>query len=240
MCLCSAWACVSAEQVFIIGVEDNHYLPHYAYSDGEYQGFGRAILDAFFTAQGYQHRYRALPVTRLFQSFVDQALDFKYPDNPLWWPELKKGKNIVYSNPVIASTDGVNVLPQRHGRGLAAIKRLATVRGFMAPGWQDLLASKQVALIEGASLNRLLHQVLIGRVDGVYANIDVVQYALRHQLNQPQALLFDASLPHTKSHYYLSSLKYPDLISEFNAWMQQHVELIQRLRVEFGIEPTPD
>ena len=64
-------ASVFAETKFIIGVEDNRYFPHYSYEDGEYIGIGRQLLDAFFTAKGYQYEFRALPVARLFQSFVD-------------------------------------------------------------------------------------------------------------------------------------------------------------------------
>ena len=220
---------------FVIGVEDNRYLPHYAYENGAYGGFGHAIIDSFFTAKGYEYRYQALPVARLFSSFVAGKVDFKYPDNALWSADLKKGKSITYSHPVVASTDGVNVLPERKGRPLDDIKILATVRGFTAWNWIDRIESGHVIMGENPILSRVLKLALIGRVDGAYANIDVVQYVLKHELNQPGALTFDPGLPHTKTHYFLSSIKYPEVILEFNDWLKANGSLVTQLKRQFAL-----
>jgi hypothetical protein len=106
-------------QPFIVGVEDNESFPYYAYVGGQYRGFGRELLDAFFSDRGYEYRYRALPVSRLSESFViEQSVDFKYPDNALWSTQLKQNRILVYSDPVVALTEGVSVLPENRGRGV--------------------------------------------------------------------------------------------------------------------------
>lgn len=224
-------------QTYIIGVEDNQYLPHYAYINGQYTGFGREVLDAFFTTMGYEYHYKALPVRRLFESLiVTQNVDFKYPDNPLWSTDLKQGAPVVYSDPVVASTDGVSLLPQNKGRGIDSINMLATVRGFSAPQWAPYIEAGKVRLSENPSLTRLLEQTLIGRVDGAYANVDVVNYLLEYELYQPSALEFDDSLPHSKTHYYLSSIKYPEIIAEFNQWIRENTELVYSLKKKFNLD----
>lgn len=228
--------CVWA-QPFVIGVEDHQYSPHYAYIDGQYRGFGRELLDAFFNDRGYPYQYRALPVPRLFESFViEQSVDFKYPDNALWSTQLKQGHNIVYSAPVIALTEGVSVLPENQARGLGHIRRLATVRGFSLPQWRAAIDQGKVAVSENPSMIRLLEQTLIGRVDGAYANIDVVQYLLEAELNQPGALQYDATLPHYDTHYHLSSIKHPDVIADFNRWMEDNAALVSAIKQKFKLD----
>ncbi|MCP5367136.1 MAG: hypothetical protein H6907_11780 [Hyphomicrobiales bacterium] len=222
-------------EVFVVGVEDNRYLPHYAYLDGEYRGFGRAILDAFFQAKGYPYRYRALPVARLFRSFVWGEVDFKYPDNALWSKELKEGKGVIYSLPITSTTDGVSVRPENRGRGLDSFRVLGTVRGFTAWSWIEHVKSGRVVLSENDSTLRLIRQAMIGRVDGAFANVDVIQYLLAHELKKPGGLVFDPSLPFTRSHYHLSSIKHPRIIEEFNEWAKSNGDLINGLKKKFGI-----
>jgi hypothetical protein len=229
-------ACVCA-QPFIIGVEENEYFPHYAYIDGQYRGFGRELLDAFFTAKGYQYQYRALPGLRLFESFlIEQNVDFKYPDNASWSTLLRQGREVVYSEPVMALTNGVSVLPENKGLGIGHIQRLATVRGFSLPQWNSYIQQGDVALSENPSLIRLIEQTLIGRVDGAYASIDVVQYLLENELNRPGALQFDESLPHDRTHYHLSSIKHPQVIAEFNQWMQENAALVDSIKRKFTLD----
>ena len=222
-------------ETLVIGVEDNQYLPHYSYENNEYQGFGRAVLDAFFSSMKHDYRYRALPVARLFRSFVSREVDFKYPDNPLWSADLKAGLDIAYSAPVAATIDGVSVLPTNQNRRADDIRILATVRGFTAPNWLERIQSGQVILAENSSLSRAIQQTLMGRVDGTYANIDVVEYLLRRELGQPQALVFEPALPHTRTYYYLSSIKYPDIITRFTAWMENNPVVIEQLRKRYSL-----
>ena len=77
--------------------------------------------------------------------------------------------------------------------------------------------------------------LMIGRVDGVYANVDVVKHLLASELDKPGALEFDEALPHTRSAYHLSTLKHPEVIEAFNAWMKDRAGLLERLKKKHGL-----
>ena len=227
---------VAAAGKLIIGVEDTHYLPHYSVENGVYTGFARELLDAFFEARGYSFEYRALPVARLFHGFVNNQIDFKYPDNVLWQSEMKQDKNVVYSDPVVAHIDGVSVLPENKGHGAEKMKILGTVRGFTPLPWLRRIDSGELIVLENDSFQGVVEQTIIGRVDGAYANVDVVQYLLKHVLGTPGALEFDASLPYSRSQYHMSTIKHPAVIAEFNMWMQENSDFISELKKKYGLD----
>lgn len=229
-------AAVAHAQTYTVGVENIEYYPQYNFVDGEYSGFGRAILDLFAKAKGYTFDYRPLPVARLFATFVAGDLDLKYPDNAYWSGDLKKAVTVTYSDPVVAYIDGVSVLAPRVGLGVDAVKSLGIVRGFTAWDWLDRIRAGSVQMQENNGFKPLLDQALLGRVDGVYANVAVVNYLLDAKIGRPGALAFDPGLPHTRSHYHLSSIKHPNLIAEFNDWMRANAGEVERLKLQFGVE----
>lgn len=226
----------AAAQTYVVGVENIEYFPQYTYRDGEYGGFGRAVLDAFAKARGYRFEYRALPVSRLFATFVAGDVDLKYPDNAYWSADMKKGYAVVYSDPVVAYIDGVSVLPGQAGKGPDAIRTLGIVRGFTAWDWQDRIAAGKVEVQENNSFTALLEQTLVGRVDGAYGNVAVVNHLLSSVVKRPGMLAFDPGLPHTRSHYHLSSIRHPQLVAEFNSWMKGNEATLAALKAEYGVE----
>jgi len=221
-----------ATEIFVIGVEDNRYPPHFFIENGEYAGFARQVLDAFFEVYDIPFEYRPLPVTRLFQSFVDGQLDFKYPDNFLWHPEMKMNLAIQYSDPIVSFIDGISVPPHSIGRTIETFHLIGTVRGFTRPSW----SGNQLQFLENDSFQGIVEQALIGRVEGVYANIDVVSYLLENVVKRPDELVFDASLPYVSGHYRLSSIKHPDVIRAFNVWMQSNQMFLQALKAQYRLE----
>lgn len=226
----------SAAETYVVGVENIEYLPQYTYKDGEYGGFARALLDAFARDRGHVFEYRALPVTRLFAEFINLDIDLKYPDNEKWSAEQKAQASVVYSNPVVAYIDGVNVLPDRLGKGAGAVQVLGAVRGFTPWDWLGPVKSGAVKLQENNSFIALLETALRGRVDGAYGNIAVVAHALDTELKQPGALVFDPGLAHTRGYYHLSTIKHPRLVAEFNDWMVSHAAAVTALKAKFAVE----
>lgn len=217
-----------------VGVENLQYLPHYTVENGEYAGFGRAVLDAFAADTGHTLVYEPLPVNRLFKGLVEGKVDLKYPDNSYWSTDLKDGKNVVYSEPVVTYVDGVNVLPERVGQGAENIETLGLVTGFTAWAWKDRIDSGASRRSENADFEALVKQTLAGRVDGAYANTAVVAYQL-DRMGQDGALVFDADLPHTRDTYHLSTTTHPEVIEEFNAWMAANPEKLAELKAEYGV-----
>lgn len=218
-----------------VGVEHLAYFPHYAVEKNEYVGFGRAVLDAFSTESGVVFDYKPMPVARLFHAYVQGEVDFKYPDNPLWMADMKVGKNIVYSEPVVDYIDGVMVVPDRVGRPPSDIKRLGTVLGFTPWVWLPMVSSGTVALSENPDFAALLQQTLHGRIDGAYANVAVARHQLTSQLRQPDGLTFDPALPHVRDSYRLSTIKRPEVLQRFNAWIVANPQRLAELKKQYGV-----
>lgn len=219
-----------------VGVENIHYYPHYTVDqEGQWAGFGRALLDRFAGAHGHTLVYKPMPVARLFKTFVGGGVDLKYPDNAYWSSDIKEGYEVVYSAPVVAYIDGVSVLNDHLGQPLDGFKRLGLVRGFTAWAWQDLVTAGTVKTTEVADFTQLCSLGLKGRVDGIYGNVAVLQHTLTETLREPGALVFDPSLPHTQGHYHLSTIAQGEVIAQFNAWLESAAAEITALKQEYHL-----
>ena len=240
--LCLACSSVWASGALVIGVENQEYLPLYTYEKGSYKGFARELFDAFAHDRGYTVEYRALPVPRLYAAFLDGQLDFKFPDNPNWKREQRSGKNIVYSDPVVSVIDGVSVTPEKKALGVDDVRVIGTMAGFTPWAWIDRVKAGKVNVSENGSFEALVRQTLAGRIDGAYASIAVVNYQLDHVFNKPGALVFNQALPYSRDSYQLSTVRHPEIVREFNAWMKQNRAMIETLKKRHGVEKgvTPE
>lgn len=223
-------------KTYILGVEDLNYLPYYANEKNEYYGFARDFFDLFAKNQGISFDYKVLPVKRLWNDFLNEKLDFKFPDHPHWNNEAKKGIRIVYSEAVVQYIDGVMVTSANHGITVEDLKKLGTVAGFTAWDYLDLIKAQQIKIVENSSFVGLLKQTIVGRLDGAYINVSVAQHQLETKLKQPQALVFADQLPHTKAAYLVSSIKHPELVAALNAFIKGHGDAIRRLKVKYRVE----
>lgn len=238
-CMACADASLAQSKVYTVGVEDLEYYPQYSHKGDEYIGFGREILDAFAKSKGYTFHYKILPLNRLFfEALKGNSLDFQYPDNAYWEAHLRTGVKVHYSKPVMPFIDGVIVHPDHKGRGIAHFKVLGTMTGFTPWNYLDLIKNKQVQVFENDSFVSLLKQAQLKRVDGAYINIEVAKYQLKEVLHQADSLQFDPDLPHTKDYYYLSSVKHPKIIQEFNAFLDKEAALYESIRLKLKIEST--
>lgn len=233
--LCLAALAQAGEPVLVVGVESQYYRPYYWTDQDGFHSAAREILDAFARSAGIRFQYQPLPVRRLYEEYLDGEVDFKFPDNPQWKRELKKGRKIAYSLPLMNFIDGVMVRPERKGKGLAGLKVLGTVLGFTAWDYLDLVRQGRVRLVENASLSGLLEQVMMGRIDGAYVNPAVASYHLRHTLKKPGVLVFDPGLPHTRSSYLVSSFKHPRVIAGLNRFLTREKGLVQAIRERYGV-----
>ncbi|GAB7082035.1 substrate-binding periplasmic protein [Megalodesulfovibrio paquesii] len=224
-------------QQFTVGVEAIDYYPLYAGDGGEYRGYARDLLDAFAKKQGYVFKYEPLPIKRLFQAFLtEQALDFKFPDNPYWSQDMRQGLEVRYSEPAVQYIDGVMVLPERKGGGPEGLKVLGIIGGFTAFEYLEQIKSGAMTVDESTEYSAMLQKAIMGRVDAAYSSVAVANYQLRDVLKQPEALVLDASLPHTKSGYQLSTIRHPQIIEEFNQFLKDEAALVQQLKDKYQAE----
>jgi ABC-type amino acid transport substrate-binding protein len=226
----------TADESFVVGVENVGYLPAYTTENGVYGGFAREVLDRYAADRHYKFDYRPLPVLRLFASFFAGDVDFKFPDDQDWQPDMRAGKTVTYSHPVADYVDGTSVLAGKLNRPLNDIHSLGTVTGFTPWAWQERIAANQVTLTENANFTALIQQVLSGRIDAAYANVAVIQYQLTNVSKQPGALTFDDSLPYVRGSYRLSTIKHPEVIADFNRWLAEHDRDVRQLKEKFGVE----
>jgi len=228
---------VSRSQTFVVGVEQTDYYPVYAVRDGQYAGFARDLLDAFGKKHGYQFQYSALPIKRLFSDFLTKdTLDFKFPDNPNWQTGMKEGIAVNYSKPAFESTEAGMVLPENVGKPLAAVKTLGTIRGFTPWPYQDAIASKAIALEESDDMASLVQKALVKRVDAVFLCEATANYYVNEVLKKPGALVPDRGLPSNPVEFQLSSRKHPEIIKQFDAFMESEKALIDELRKKYKLQ----
>ena len=235
LCLLLASAAEAEPRLFVVGVEDQPYLPFFTVVDGEYRGYARELLDAFAQTKGYQFQYKPLPVKRLRKQFDEGKLDFKFPDNPLWRDKNAVGPIIHYSIPLTAYTDGALVRPMWLGQGMQHIKVLGTQLGFTPVAYQADIDSGQIRLVQATRIESLLKMAQIARVDAIYMNPLVASHALRSAGMPEDTVVYDATLPHVSSHYYLASLEHAQVLDELNRFMVDQVALVRQLKEKYGI-----
>lgn len=229
---------VDAPRQLTIGVEDLRYYPLHSSNNGSvFSGYARDVLDAFAKQQGYSFRYVPLPINRLYVAFLkERSVDFKYPDNPKWKASLRASLPLAYSTPLVVSEEGAMVLPAQLGRPLPQIKSLGTVLGFTPWPYQTAIESKALTPVVDDTLDVLLRLALAGRVDAVYANVDVANYLLAEKLHAPGGLVFDPSLPHARSDFSMSTIRYPGVVVEFDAFLRRETHLLRQLRSKYEIK----
>lgn len=223
-------------ETFVVGVENIDYYPFYSGVDGQYKGFARDVIDAFAKSKGYTIKYQPLPIKRLYKDFFSGNVDFKFPDNSFWSADQRKGKDITYSSPVVGYIDGVMVLPDKKGTFSGGINTLGIISGFTAWDYLGDIKAGKIKVEESNNYSSLLKKAMRGRIDAAYSNTAVAEYQLRDVLKKPGGLVFDDSLPHTKSNYFLSTTKHKKVMDEFNAFMKENAGLIQNLKKKYMIE----
>lgn len=228
------------QNVYHVGVEGQDYLPHFSSEGGEFHGFARELLDAFAQDAGIRLVYVPLPIKRLLQEFlVRQSLDFKYPDHPIYGLPIKEQlrAGVHYSRPVVKYLGGTMVRPERLGQGMNGFRRLGTVLGFATFNFDDFVRAGIVQVVEESEIPALLRMAIAGRVDGVDLDVAVARYYLAHDLRMPGALVFDPELPHVRWPYHLSTLRHPELLQGFDAFLIREAPLVAKLKAKWGVEP---
>lgn len=233
--LCPFVLSALAQEELRVGVELQPYQPYSVVEDGEYQGYARDLLDAFATEYGYRFVYTPLPVRRLLGDFLAGRVDLKFPDHPQWNADLKAGRTIHYSHPAAPYIDGILVKPQHLGQGLQRIGLLGTQNGFTPWPYLQEIHAGRIRLVQANQIESLLLMAANGRVDAVYLNPRVVSHQLRQMHLAPDSLVLDPQLPHVEDHYYLSSIRHPQLIEAFNRFLAERADQVAAIRSRHGL-----
>ncbi|AXE31090.1 hypothetical protein DK842_15025 [Chromobacterium phragmitis] len=232
---------MAAAKSFVIGVEEIDYYPLHRCVNGRFSGYGRDLLDAFAKQSGYSFTYLPLPVSRLFHTFLnDNSIDFKYPDNPRWQVDLKKGKDILYSSPVINVVEGLLVRPESVDQlSEASLKSIVIMRGFTPwPFDQDMrqkINDGTIRVYQEDSFGSVIALGMTGHYDAIYASSVVINYYLDVVVRKPGALVFDKKLPFESNDFFLSTIRQGGVVKQFNEFLAKNQPLIMALKRKYRL-----
>lgn len=233
-CLLSVALChsLAAEtKHYIVGVEGFDYYPLYAF--GKRKSISEELLDTFASDAGITFEYKPLDINRLYHELiVDEHVDFKYPDNAYWGSDKKEGATVIYSAPAVPYTDGVLVHKTKKGNSILSYKTLGMPAGFTPQEYGDLEAKGSLKLKRHYEIDRLVKDVMLGKTQGLYANVTVAQYLVNKDYGS--SLTYDPSLPHSDSHYHLSTIKHGDVIEQFNTFLSDNPDLVAKLKEKYN------
>lgn len=224
-------------QEYRVGVEEVDYYPIYAVAppDNQYRGYARELLDLFAAHEKIRLHYVPLPVRRLYHSYLVGQLDLVFPDNPRWSHAEKPAEAIHYSQPVIKFQDAMLVKPGRLGQPRASFRKLGFVRGFTPWKFQAEIAAGQVEIHEAPNPEGLIHMTLAGYIDAANMAQQVARYHLTRQ-GRPSGLVVEPGLmPLSDSYYYLSSIRHPELIQRFDAFLLSEARTVSALKAKYGL-----
>jgi len=220
---------------FVIGVESLNYYPIYLGRGNTYTGYARELLDEFGKASGHKFTYKPLPVKRLLSEFLAGNLDFKYPDNSKWAPNAKQGHAITYSDSTIEYIDGLMMLPANSAVNVNNLKSIGTLRGFTPWVYMDDISKGTLKVSETDTIKSLISMTESQRVQGAYINVVVARYYIKNELKKAGSLTFNASMPHARDHFFLSSVKHPKVVQEFNEFLKNNVSLVGKLKDKYQV-----
>lgn len=231
--LCWSTLSGAAPRQVVVGIEQIDYYPHFDFSAGQQRGFFFDLMQLFGKANGYQIRFEALPVKRLYQE-ANSGIDLVYPDNPAWQQYLVAEYPKTFSEPVIFTLGSTIVLPKNRQIPLDKFRSLAVIHGFTPHQWLELQSRYKFRLVDVADSTSALGMVLKGRVHGAVIELNVANEYLR-RIGQPGALIAAETLPFSELPFLLSSVNKPELIIEFNRFLQRHPLEIQQLKQKYQL-----
>ena len=239
--LCAAFIGSAAADSFVVGVEEIDYYPLHSYANGKFSGYGRDLLDAFAKQSGHSFTYMPLPVSRLFHTFLNEnSIDFKYPDNPHWQADMKKGKSVLYSDPVVNVSEGLLVKPEKIDQlSEASLQAIVTMRGFTPWPFDQTMRQKinngTIRVYQEDSFSKVIALGMTGHYDAVYASPIVINYYLDVVIHKPGALVFDKKLPFESNDFSLSSIRQGEVIKQFNEFLEKNQSLVMELKRKYRL-----
>ena len=237
--LCS-YTTLSQAASYVIGIEEIDYYPHYDFSRGQERGYFVDLIRLFSSHSGHKFKFEPLPVKRLYHS-ATSGIDLIYPDNPKWLQYIEAGVPKHYSLPVIYTLGSTLVRPEHQHIQLTQFRTLANIHGFVPTKWLALQNQYQYRIVDVPDVASALGLVLKGRLDGASIEYNVAQHYLR-SIKQQEQLVIGELLPFTQLPFLMSSVKHPQLLSEFNLFLQEKAAEVAALKRRYQLieqRPTP-
>jgi ABC-type amino acid transport substrate-binding protein len=227
---------VSAD-TYIVGAQNIEYYPYYNFSSDYEKGLGWAILEAFSKQSGHRFVYLSMPVKRLQIELKKGNVDFVFPDNSRWYDQITHGLKKVYSKPLTETFAVTLVKSENVGKGMNHISRIATPDGFSPVKWEQQIRQGNVDVTGVEGIYDGLRLLQDKKVDALDVEYNAAQYFVR-RFPQMGPFTADLTLPHNVVTFSLSTLKYPDIVDELNAFLVSESDDINKIKAKYGIEDT--
>jgi hypothetical protein len=163
-------------------------------------------------------------------------IDFIVPDTENWSNDIKEGHQVVYSTPFLTSIDGLLVKADRKDAEITSIKTVGAPMGF--PPWAiiDQVNAGDIQVSYNANQQGLLLQVLDDRIYAAYICVSAGMYYAKHGLGRDEELVFAQNMPYSRDEWRLSTIKHPDIIQQFDLWLNDHADWISQKKHDMAVE----
>ena len=143
----------------------------------------------------------------------------------------------VNSTPLVETFSVTLIKPENTNKGVSSIGKLVIPDGFSPVKWKKQISEGTVNTFTVASVYEGLSLLHNGEVDAMDIEYNVARHIIRRH---PQVGPFsaDLTLPHNAVSFSLSTLKYPNIIEELNAFLHSKSETINKIKEKYGIEET--
>ena len=225
----------NSTQTLVLGVEDLHYFPLFDFKN-THPTFTTELFEEFGKQFGYKFEFYPMPVKRFDKWLFEKDIDLKFPDNSRWneSEEVNRlSKVITYSKPVLHLVAGT-ITYNKNIKHKNDVKILGTLLGFYPTKWINEINSGQVELYESSSTLMLVQQLIRGQLDAINLEPTVVNHYL-NQIREKEFVNINKNIDYEVYSYHLSSIKYPNVISDFNQFLVDNSEYVEGLRKKYKI-----
>ncbi len=225
---------------YVIGIEQIDYYPHFDFSKRQQRGYFVDLIQLYSQKSGHKFTFIPLPVKRLYHS-ADSEIDFIYPDNPLWQQYIEPGVTKSFSAPVVFTLGSTLVKPEQQHISLEQFRSLAVIHGFVPTKWLALKNQYKYRMVDVPDVASALGLVLKGRLDGANIEFNVAQHYLRSIAAQDQLVIAE-QLPFTQLPFLLSTVKYPQVLTQFDQFLLDNAEQVAALKRKYQLQeqrPAP-
>lgn len=109
---------------------------------------------------------------------------------------------------------------------------IGTLAGFSPFDFAALIKSGKIKVEESLSTTALLEKLMKKKVELIYISKFIGSCKLA-KLHEGNNVIFSELLPHDSSHYSLSTIKYPKLITSFNDFLKAHKVEIEKMKQDY-------
>ena len=217
------------QQIYRVGVEDIDYYPMYSDKSAlDNPGFLIDVLEIFAKQHNIKFEYIHLPTTRFHEWYQKENIDFRLPDHSLW---NSGNEGLVFSEDIINLRADTVVLKENRKLPESEIRTIGTLYGFIpGPQWASRIEENNIEFVYEGSTRILIRMLKKGLIDGLDLNIHVVKHYATELDYDANDFALAKHAPSTQFSYQLSTTSHPDIIRQFDAFLENAKNEIAALK----------